>query len=392
MSIVGWIIQIDPTDQGDRTSLCTTPRNPPFWTNQSIQLINTSFGSPSTSAQVGDNATIQVTLYAGAGVSYTNFVTSIQAWVCYPNTIPGDPNHFNLNAVVPSMNPSAPGSNAPPSWSGEQYLTASIQPNVPEDYLGPTSLTPTWQPIQDDILEAPAGLQGSNEAHTCIIATSAGTSDALSDSQSPVGYSAPGTDPTGVDVCGSGFAGQLNIHIIGVSKGGQIRPGGNLAGGLAFLAGVAQAGRQTNLPVAVNLVSQGALIDPGLLKFLQSGPYGHLPLKPSSTPPLSFGLMKNGHALHHRWLCQFFKEIEHELKEIWDDIQHLLAGTLIPSHKHPQQSINVTVPSSGIAPLLFLGQFDPSEAVGNVHVFDVVQTDPLTGKQGGIRIAAVVTS
>ncbi len=65
MSIQGWIVQIDPgfpgnlipgqtDDQGDRTNICTTKRNPPFWTNQSIELMNTSFGSPSTSAKVGD--------------------------------------------------------------------------------------------------------------------------------------------------------------------------------------------------------------------------------------------------------------------------------------------------------------------------------------------------
>jgi hypothetical protein len=57
--------------------------------------------------------------------------------VRHPNTTPGDPNHFNLSAVVPSMNPSVPGSDSPPSWSGSQYITASLEPDVPEDYVGP---------------------------------------------------------------------------------------------------------------------------------------------------------------------------------------------------------------------------------------------------------------
>jgi hypothetical protein len=108
------------SDQGDRTNLCTSNHDPPFWTNQSLQLVNTSFGSPSTSAKVGDNATVQVTLHGGSGISYTNFIQTIQAWVGHPNTIPCDPNHLKLNAVVPSMNPSVPGSDSPPSWGGSQ--------------------------------------------------------------------------------------------------------------------------------------------------------------------------------------------------------------------------------------------------------------------------------
>lgn len=412
MLIEGWIIQINPgfpgnivagqpPDEGVRTGLCTTSRNPPFWTNQSIQLTNTSFGSPSTSAKVGDSATVQVTLYAGQGDSFTNFIQTIQAWVCYPNTIPGDPNQFNQNVVVPSMNPNFPGFHNPPSWTGSQYITASVQPDVPEDYVGPPTsegslgplpgLTPAWQPIAEDILSAPPGLQDQNEVHACIIVTSSGTSDETSDTQQPVGFSvpAPGYNPSGVDVCGDGHAGQLNIHIVGTGPGGHHR-GRVRAAGLAFLSGRAAAERGKKLSVSVNPVIQTGRIDPAVLKYLQAGPYGTLPLKPSNMAPVSFGLLKNSHALHHSWLCRFFKEIEEELKQVGEDIEHLLAGTPLPSHKQPQQSISVTSPSSGIYPLLFHAQFDPTETVGNVHVFDVVQTDDQTGKQGGIRIAAVI--
>jgi hypothetical protein len=126
--------------------------------------------------------------------------------------------------------------------------------------------------------------------HACIIVTSSGTTDNPELPQN-IGYFAPGNDPTGVDVCGDGHAGQLNISIVGVLKG-QIRVGGSLAAGLGFLAGLAEAGRVGDLVVKVNRVTQGAQIDPGLLKFLQAGPFGELPLKPSSTPPTAFGLMK----------------------------------------------------------------------------------------------------
>lgn len=400
MSIQGWIVQIDPgfpgndvlgqtSDQGDRTNLCTAPRNPPFWTNQSIQLTNTSFGSPSTSAKVGDNATINVTMYGGAGGSVTNLIKTIQAWVCYPNTIPGDPNHFNLNSIVPSMNPSSPGSSAPPSWSGEAYITASLQPDVPEDYVGPPvaqgslgalpGLTPNWTPGEADI--AP----GNTQAHACIVVTSSGVANADDDSQN-VGFFAPGNDPTGVNVCGDGHAGQLNISIVGTS--GK-RSGHGRVIGFGFLSGTAVAGR-ANLSVSVKPVIQGAQIDPSVLKFLQAGPYKNLPLKASGTAPVSFGLMKNSHALKHGWLCRFFNEIEDELKDVIQDIEKWLTGASLPPHKHPQQSISVTAPSSGIYPLLFQAQFDPSEPEGNVHVFDIVQTDSVTGKQGGIRVAVVI--
>ena len=405
MTIDGWIIQINPgfpgnivagqpPDEGDRTNLCTVNRNPPFWTNQSIQLANTSFGSPSSSAKVGDNVTVQVALYAGQGTSYTNIIQSIQAWVCYPNTLPG--NQFNLNTVVPSMNANFPGSQSPPKWTGNQYITASLQPDVPDDYVGPAGssatlpgLLPAWTPIAADIMNAPAGLQGQNEVHCCIVVTSSGTSDASGDTQ-PVGYQvpAPASAPDGVNVCGDGHAGQLNIQIIGIMPGGHMR---HRPAGLAFLSGLAGRDvRKAEISVAVAQVAQNEHIDPSVLKFLKAGPYGKLPLKPSKTSPVSFGLMKNGHAMRHGWLSRFFKEIAEELEETVEEIDRMFTGTSMPSPKLPQKSITVAVPSSGIYPLLFHAQFDPHEPVGSVHVFDVIQIDKQTGRRGGMRIAAVI--
>lgn len=404
MSIQGWIIQINPgfpgnlvagqpSDEGDRSNLCTANRNPPFWTNQSIELTNTSFGTPSTSAKVGDSAIVQVTCYAGSGISYTNYIKTIQAWVCYPNSVPNEPNFFNLNTVVPSMNPMFLHSKSPPSWSSAPpgvYITASMAEDVPNDYVGPPlgtlpGLAPPWQPIEQDILAAPSGLQPPNEAHACIVVTSSGTSDASGSTQN-VGFSAAGNDPTGVDVCSDGHAGQLNINIFGALPGGLDR---GPRAGFAFLAGTA-AREKAALSVTVSRVIQNEQIDPVVLKFLRAGPYGKLPLRPSNTAPTSFGLMKNGHALHHSWLGKFFEEVEDELKEAIEDIEHVLSGTRLSPDKLPKRSINVKAPSSGIYPLLFHAEFDPGEPAGNVHVFDIVQTDERTGRRGGIRVAAVI--
>jgi hypothetical protein len=119
------------------------------------------------------------------------------------------------------------------------------------------------------------------------------------------------------------------------------------------------------------------------------------PFRTSATEALQhssniFRPNENGHAVHHGWLCRFFKEIEHEVKDVIEDIESLLTGKPIPPHKQPQQSLRITAPSSGIYPLLFQAQFDPTETVGSVHVFDIVQTDQQSGKRGGIRVAIVV--
>jgi hypothetical protein len=161
--------------------------------------------------------------------------------------------------------------------------------------------------------------------------------------------------------------------------------------GLAFLSGTAAAGRESKISVAVNHVDQNNRIDPAILKFVRAGPYGKLPLKPSNTAPRSFGLMKNGHALRHSWLGKFFREIEDELREAIEDVEHWLTRAPLPADKLPQQLIKVAAPASGIYPLLFEAEFDPGEPVGTVHVFDIVQIDEQTGRRGGIRVATIIT-
>jgi hypothetical protein len=234
---------------------------------------------------------------------------------------------------------------------------------------------------------------GNNEVHACILVNSFGDSQGV-----PVGVNpASAVDPTGVNVLNNPHVGQLNIAIQGTAMPGKKRsptPGGpdGPAARLAFLAGVPDIGRRAALSVTVKHVDQGAQIDPTVLRALQASRYASLPLKPSNAPPPTFGLMPNPHALRHGWLSQFFTEIEDELKELLADFESLIFGRPLPSHKRPKPSVSITTPTSGIYPLLLQAQFDPSEAAGSVHVFDILQTDPVTGEQGGIRVAMVVAA
>jgi hypothetical protein len=51
--------------------------------------------------------------------------------------------------------------------------------------------------------------------------------------------------------------------------------------------------------------------------------------------------------------------------------------------------LRLTLPPNDLQPLVFEAELAAGEAPGNVHVFDVIQTDQDTGERGGCRIAVV---
>ena len=115
MSRVGFIISLDNLlDNGARVNWCSAQ---PFWTNQSMQLSGTSVDN--ATARVGDSVTVQVEVRGlfwtdeqGQTFTEENSVNSIQAWACYPNTLPGT---FNQSLIVFSMNPGNAQRSLPPT-------------------------------------------------------------------------------------------------------------------------------------------------------------------------------------------------------------------------------------------------------------------------------------
>jgi hypothetical protein len=116
MAAPGFIISLDNSwDNGARSNWCQTKQ---WWTNQSIQL---------TGTVDNDKVTIQVevrgtTLGLGGFTVLCN-VNSIQAWVCYPNSIPGT---ASQNLIVWSMNPANAARSLPPSLQ-TTYALYSLQ-------------------------------------------------------------------------------------------------------------------------------------------------------------------------------------------------------------------------------------------------------------------------
>lgn len=197
MSRVGFIISLDNlTDNGDRTNWCSTKQ---FWTNQSIQLSGTSVDN--TTARVGDSVTIQVevrglfwTNNEGQTFTQENNVNVIQAWACYPNTIPMAPGAFNVNAIVPSMNPSNPNRSIPPTLPNPPAICFGGSTDDPAPVTtGFLNLAPVWKPTADDLLPP------NQDGHVCIVANCAGIADVNGD-QAPIGFTIPNDDLTQIDI------------------------------------------------------------------------------------------------------------------------------------------------------------------------------------------------
>jgi hypothetical protein len=379
MPIDGWIIQIDPTDQGDRTTTCAG-RTPPYWTNQSIQMRNQN-GALVAYARLGETITIEVTLYRGEASRSLVVVDQIQAWVCYPNVLP--PGMFNLNVTVPSL-------------SGEALVLPGGSVTFTGATLGPVALTP-WNPTMEDLDATARGdLIGTFAdplgAHVCILANSYGRATFAGGPPGgeAIGFAPAASDPAGIDICTMATAGQRNTMLLTATaqvtfESSRRRP----LAGVQFFAAVGPPRRATVEP-SVRYVSQGSKIDPSVLPYLESKSFAGQSLKPANKPPPVFGLVRNPVALKHGFFAKVLAEIEEELKDLAEDLVSLATGRPLPASRMPQPSLKVTTTAAGVYPLAFVAQFDADERAGNVHVFDIVQEDPDTKREGGIRVAVVV--
>jgi hypothetical protein len=378
MADLGFIIPLDINDylnQGQRVNWCGGT----WWTNQNLQLSGTVSG---TTAKVGDDVTIQVGIQGVTNQGFTEEaqVQHVQAWVCYPNTMPG---RADASLIVFSMQPAHGGQ--PPSLDltgSPQVIFGSAQVF---DYQNPAdgtyhqfSLAPVWTPSDQDILPP------NTTAHVCIVGTSQGIAD-VNGAADPVGLFVPNNnDLSGIDICTDPHQGQTNITIVPIS-GGQIKPGGGLHE-FGFLSGAAVRDRRAQVTVEIRPVRQGNEVDPAVLKVLRSGPYAKLAFRPAAAPPRTLRLRRSTHECKG-WLARIVCEAEEILEDAVEAVEGLV-GWGHDDDRHGRR-LKLTLPPKGLQPLVLQTDLDTSEAPGSVHVFDIVQTDA-DGRRGGIRVGAVI--
>jgi hypothetical protein len=352
----------------------------PWWTCENIQLTGTV---SAVTARVGDTVTIPVGIQAlPAEFAFEQLGFSVQAWVCYPNTVPGGAGMTDSNLVVPSMKSNGFASFSDPSTSSAPAVyNGMLGSGVSyQQASGPTpsfrwiSLTP-WTPTEEDFMD-----QGEDGGHCCMIANASGAFDFNSESgffASPVGEQivADSELASYIDVCTDLYQGQRNIVIVPASSGKR-----RLPPKFGFLSGAPRQMTSSKTTVTVTAINQGDHVDPLLLKVLQTGPYHGLPLKPASSPPRSLRLARHDCAWNS-WLCKIICEAEEIIEELLGLDLHPFGG----GHR-----LHLSLPAHGLQPLSLEAELAPSEPPGTVHSIEITQTDA-NGARGGIRVGIVVT-
>ena len=339
----------------------------PWYTCENIRLTGTV---SAVTARVGDSVTIQVGIQALPTLeSFEQLILSVQAWVCYPNTVAGE---TDSSLVVPSMQTNfasyvftgTPLTGAPHVFNNMNYQQGN-------GFLWqPLS---SWTPTQEDFMD-----QGEQGGHCCIIANASGLFDFNGTNGIPVGEQiiANSELQAQIDVCTDLYQGQRNIAIIGAGRSG----GGRIHPRLGFLSGAPGKKVPSKTTIAVAAVKQGDRVDPVLLKALASGPYAGLPLKPAIQPPKSLRLARH-ECVWNGWLSRIIQEAEEIIEELLGLETHPFGG----GHQ-----LHLSLPARGLQPLRVEVELDPNEPPGTVHSIEITQTDA-NGARGGIRAGIVVT-
>jgi hypothetical protein len=339
-----------------------------WWTNENIWF--TGSVDPTT-ARVGDTVVIQVgvsgIVFDQASIQQISAVQNVEAWVCYPNTVPGG---ANPALVVPSMQ-----NNGFASYSNTTPTAAPVQPTG--QYQGGLAYAvvslSTWTPTEEDFL-----VEATEGGHCCIIANAAGQADLqdweLPNTGTPVGVVITDNSQLQADIniCESLYQGQRNVIIVPA-------PQGEMVGRLAFLSGAPGARASTTATVTATAIDQGGQLDPVLQKVLSAGPHSGLPLKAASSPPRSLRLSRHRHR-RHRWLDRIIHEAEEITEELLGIATHPFGG----GHR-----LHLRLPKDGLQPLGIEVELERGEVVGTVHCINIVQTNP-DGSRGGIRMGVVV--
>ena len=288
MAELGFIIPLNLNDylpfigkpQGDRTSWCALPPPPlmgqPWYTNDNIQLSGSSLGP--TSAKVGDTVSIQVGVQGvsvGQEGTVEDQVLHVQAWVCYPNTVPGRAGPL-VASMLTGPTPAKDLTAMPKMIVGSGAF--SDYQNAPSFFQ--FTLDNPWKPQQADIIPP------NVDAHCCILATCQGLADVNNGGGVEVGLFVPGKNLSQIDVCSEPHEGQTNITILPIKHGMR-----GLLGDFGFLSG----GITGAVALEVTPLAQPNGIDPVVFRSLRAGPWSHLPLRPATANPRSLVLRKNPH-------------------------------------------------------------------------------------------------
>ena len=342
----------------------------PWWTCENIRLTGTV---SEVTARVGDVVTIESGMQALPTLEpFEQLILSVQAWVCYPNTVAGG---ADASLVVPSMQSDqfasydwatsgTPLDEAPSVYNNMNYRQGN-------GFLWqPLS---SWTPTQQDFLD-----QSSHDGHCCIIANSSGLFDFNGTSGIPIGKQIVANSEllTSIDVCTDLYQGQRNIAIVAKPSGSMHRE----VPKFSFLAGAPRLRTESRTTVAVSAIKQGNGVDPVLIEALKSGPYGKLPLTPATAPPRALRLVRHDVGWNG-WLGKIVREAEEIIEELLGLDLHPFGG----GHQ-----MHLRLPAQGLQPLRVELELDPSEPPGTVHSIEVTQTDA-SGARGGIRAGFVVT-
>jgi hypothetical protein len=373
--IQGFMIPVDQLDfatillSGGSRNICSSSSEAtlgaPWWACENIKLTGTV---SEVTARVGDNVTIQVGIQALPTLeAFKQLILSVQAWVCYPNTVAGG---ADASLVVPSMQGNQFASF---NWGGPLSGAPAITNNMNYQQKGGflwISLSP-WIPQQQDFMD-----ESSHEGHCCIIANCSGLFDYVT-SGIPVGFQITLNSQlnANINVCTDLYQGQRNIVIVPAS--GHMR---RALPRFAFLSGAPGQRTSSKTAVAVTAIQQGSQVDPLLLPVLSSGPYAGLPLKPASAPPRSLRLARHD-CSWNGWLSKLIHEAEEIVEELLGLDLHPFGG----GHR-----LHLSLPPQGLQPLHLEVELDPAEPPGTVHSIQITQTDA-NGARGGIRAGIVVT-
>jgi len=359
---------LDSSTRAICTSSMEATLGAPWWTSENIELKGTI---DAVTARIGDTVTIQVGIQALPTLDlFEQLILSVQAWVCYPNTVAGG---ADATLVVPSMQsdqfaryewlPPTPLSDAPSVTNDMNYRHSP-------GFLW-QALTP-WVPTPEDFMD-----QSEHGGHCCIIANCSGLFDFNGTSGTPVGQQLIANSElhADIDVCTDLYQGQRNVVILPTLSGHRRIPPG-----FGFLSGAPRQKTPSRTSVAVTAIKQGDRVDPLLLKVLKNGPYAGLPLKPAPLPPRSLRLAGQ-HCGWNGWLSK----IIHEAEEVSEKRLGLDTQQFGDGHQ-----LNLSLPARGLQPLRLEVELDPTEAPGTVHSVEITQTDA-NGDRGGIRVGIVVT-